>query len=259
MWKKTSAALIAATLMTASASATLFVFKGDGNNVTPVGTAGVDFQEDCASVGDFCSIDSDAGLTFSREGTDLQVRALVASPAELMFPARPFALQSALAEPTSLFTPTRLIQDINPGDSGLGAFSESNGSDDQTQFDSGEAIEFIFDRELSVTNVEFNAGGDRDCTLTADGSGEGICGEFLLEIFDLSNTLISFLVVDITNTNFVDFGVGARFLLTALTPGGGFTVAQLTTSEVPIPGAIPLLITGIAGLRFATRKKSQTA
>ena len=229
------AAAIAAGMAIAPAHATTFVFKGNGLTVTPIGMAGTDFQADCATNGDYCSINHDAGLNYTLDGVNLTVKAYADGGA------------------------TRVIQDIFPGDSGMGAWSEDNFSDDQTQADSNEAIEFSFDREVTVTDVEFNAGGDRDCTLGADGSGEGVCGEFLLEIFGLDNALVAQMVIDITNTdNLPLLGTGARFLLTALTPGGGFTVAQMTVAgvnDVPIPGAIPLLISGLAGLGFASRKK----
>ena len=150
---------------------------------------------------------------------------------------------------------TRIIQDIFPGDSGMGTFSETSPSDDQTQADSGESIEFIFDQEYVITGVEFNAGGDRNCTLASDGSGEGSCGSFLLQIFNDLNELTSIAIVDMTNQDFTDFGRGARFLITALTEGAGFTIAQMTVNQVPVPGAIPLLLSGIAGLSFASRRK----
>ena len=237
MKKLLTAAAVAVGLAFAPAqAATTFVFKGDGLNVTPLGTAGADFQENCASTGDFCSIDHTAGLDYERDGINLTVKAYANDVA------------------------TRLIQDVNPSDSGLGAFSENNGSDDQTQFDSGEAIEFIFNSEVRITDVEFNAGGDRNCTAAAGGGGEGVCGEFRLDIFDISDMLVQTLVVDVTNTDILPvLGEGARFVLTALTQGGGFTVAQMTVSDVPIPGAIPLLLSGLAGLGFASKKKKKEA
>jgi hypothetical protein len=230
-----AAAIVAAGFMAAPASATTFVFKGDGLNVTPLGTAGVDFTENCASAGDFCSIDNGGGyngLDYTRDSINLTVNAY------------------------SDGDPTRLIQDVNPADSGLGAWSEDNGSDDQTQFDSGESIEFIFEAEYTVTNVEFNAGGDTDCTDNSMGQGEGSCGAFRLDIYDLSNMLISSMIIDITNTDVLAvLGYGARFVMTALTPGSGFTVARFDVSDVPVPAALPLLLSGLAGLGFASRRR----
>ena len=240
MKKKLISAVFAATIATALASApahaATFVFKGDGNTVTPIGIAGTDFQADCASTGDFCSINHDAGLNYTLDGIDLTVKALAEGAA------------------------TRVIQDFFPWDSGLGAFSEDNNSDDQTQADSDEALEFSFTEEVTITDVEFNAGGDTNCTNTADGSGEGACGAFLLEIFGLDGAMLASTIIDITNTDDLPLlGTGARFLLTALTPGGGFTVAQFTVAvpvaETPLPGAIGLLFSGIAGLGFASRGK----
>ena len=215
------------------ANATTFVFKGDGLNVTPQGA----FVQDCGTVGvDFCSVpDHSAGLEYERNGFDLTVRAY------------------------ENMNPTRLIQDVSPIDSGLGAFSEANSNDDQTQFDAGESIEFDFGmRSVTVTDVEFNAGGDVNCTANAGGGGEGTCGRFMLEIFDVSDMMILSTIIDITNIDMLPvLGTGARFLLTALDQGSGFVVAQLTVSDVPIPGAIPLLLSGIAGLGFASRKKKK--
>ncbi len=207
------------------ANAATFVFKGDGNNVTPLGAEGVDFTRDCGTVGsDYCSIDHAAGLSYSRDGENLTV--------------------TALAEGA----PTRLIQDVVPGDSGLGAYSEDTAADDQTQFDSAESIQFTFDRIVSVTDVEFNAGGDRDCSNFAD---EGPCGDFGLTIDGVFQGIIA------TQDVIAFLGTGMTFLLEALTPEGGFTIAQLTIDapEIPIPAALPLLLSGLAGLAFASRRK----
>ncbi len=228
--------LVAAMSMAATAAnATTFVFKGDGQNVSPEGVLNTDFVQDCGTVGDdFCSTgDHTSGLRYLRDGIALTARAYAGGVA------------------------TRLIQDVVPADSGLGAFSETNSSDDQTQADSREAIEFDFGSQVvSVTDVEFNAGGDTNCTNTSDGSGEGSCGSFRLDIFNLDDLLILSTVIDITNVDDLPFlGEGARFLLTAIGQGSGFVVAKFTVNEVPIPGAIPLLLSGIAGLGFAARKK----
>ncbi|MHA7873427.1 MAG: hypothetical protein ACX939_13850, partial [Hyphococcus sp.] len=94
--------LIAAMSMAATAAnATTFVFKGDGLNVTPEGVENVDFVRDCGTVGtDYCSVpDHSAGLSYQRDGIDLTVRAFADGQT------------------------TRLIQDIAPVNSGLGAFS----------------------------------------------------------------------------------------------------------------------------------------
>ncbi len=241
------AAVAAIGLMAVPANATTFVFKGAGNNVTPVGAPITDYEEDCASTGDFCSVDHSAGLSYEKDGYELQVRAYAGG-----------AVNDDEVEDLGDFT--RLIQDINPSDSGLGAWSENNGSDDQTQFDAGESIEFIFDRMVQVTNVEFNAGGDTDCTNTAGGGGEGPCGAFILQIFDDVNALVLSTVIDVTNINELGvLGTGMRFVLTAVTQGGGFTIAQLTVNEVPVPAALPLLLSGLAGLGFASRRRKNAA
>ncbi len=220
--------------MATSANATIFVFKGGGLNVTPLGG----FVQDCGTVGvDYCTVpDHSNGFAYERDGVELTVRAYKDG------------------------TPTRLIQDITPDNSGLAAFSEQTARDDQTQFDAGESIEFDFGMNaVTVVDVEFNAGDDIDCSAAAAGMGtEGTCGRFMLEIFDINDMMILSTIIDITNIDMLPvLGTGARFLLTALDTGSGFVVAQLTIADVPIPGAIPLLITGLAGLGFASRKKKK--
>ena len=239
-----AAALAAAGLMAAPASATTFVFKGAGNNVTPLGVSGVDFDPTCATTvapGDICNVQDDNGdwnsLDYTLDGIDVSVSAYVGGEK------------------------VRLIQDRQPKDSGLGAWSELNGNDDQTQNDAGESIEFTFGSMVKVTDVEFNAGSDTSCTNVDTTTIEGTCGEFLLEVFDATDTLIFSLIYDITNTDVLaQLGVaGVRFVLTALTPEAGFVVAKFTVSEVPVPAALPLLISGLAGLGFASRRRKAAA
>ncbi|MAW81836.1 MAG: hypothetical protein CMI63_16500 [Parvularcula sp.] len=228
-----AAAAIAAGFMAAPANATTFVFKGDGLNVTPTNVGNVD--DSCATSGgtsnDLCTIDDAEGFDYSLEGVNLNVKA--------------YAGVSDFDD-LSANTATRLIQDINPADSGLGAWSETDSSDDQTQFDAMEAIRFVFDEEQTVTNVEFNAGGDTNCSTFGS---EGPCGDFDLYIDG------AFIATITAIDNIALLGTGMDFLLVAVTEGAGFTIAQMTVGEVPVPAALPLLLSGLAGLGFASRRR----
>lgn len=225
---KTAAATVAAAFISlASAHATTFVFKGDGNNVTPLGVDGADYAQNCGTGGvDYCSTGShEAGLSYSLDGIGLKVLATAGGET------------------------ARVIQDVFPGDSGLGAYSESNASDDQTQADSSEAIEFIFDRAVSLSQVEFNAGGDVNCSTYG---GEGPCGDFKL-------TIDGVFIGAVAAADTIAFlGSGLHFVLEAITQGAGFTIAQFTAADiqgVPAPAALPLLLSGLMGLAFATRRR----
>ncbi|MEO1014564.1 MAG: VPLPA-CTERM sorting domain-containing protein [Pseudomonadota bacterium] len=235
----------------AHASVSTFVFKGEGNNVTPEGTMGQDFFE-CATstpLQDYCSNaygQPAQGLDFVANGVNLTVNAYEGVDADTPFTAN--------GDVNGVLT--RLIQDRSPRDSGLGAWSEDTVRDDQTQFDAREAIEFVFDQDWTVTNVEFNAGGDLNCTDISMGGGEGHCGEFELTIFNSLGDLVSVSTIDVTNDDVVEFlGIGARFVLRSITPDAGFAVATMTVSNVPVPAALPLLISGVAGLGFASRRR----
>ncbi len=216
--------LIAAASFVASlgvANATTFQFKGDGGTYdSPTGNVVMT----CGTVGvDLCTDDNAAGFTYTKDGIE--------------FTATAFAMGD----------PTLLIQDIQPVNSGLGAFSESNSSDDQTQFDSNESIQFLFTSQVALSNIEFNAGGDTDCS--AINLPEGPCGSFNLFIDDV------FIAAIAAEDLLTDVFIGTKFLIVAITKGAGFAIAQFDVSDVPIPGAIPLLISGLAGLGFASRKK----
>ena len=53
-------------------------------------------------------------------------------------------------------------------------------------------------------------------------------------------------------------GSGMHFVLEAITQGAGFTIAQFTVDDVqsiPAPAALPLLLSGVMGLAFATRRR----
>ncbi|WP_428410212.1 VPLPA-CTERM sorting domain-containing protein [Hyphococcus sp.] len=231
-----AAAIVAAGFMAAPANAALFVFKGDGLNVTPDNVGNV--NSTCATSGgvsnDLCTIDHAEGFDYSKDGVNVTVTA--------------YAGVGGIDDVSDNYA-TRLIQDINPADSGLGAWSENNTSDDQTQFDSGEAIRFVFDQEYTVTNVEFNRGGDTNCTTPAT---EGDCGAFDLYIDGaFIQTIVLGAAIDVIGL----LGTGTDFVLIAITEGAGFTIATMEVSDVPVPAALPLLLSGLAGLGFASRRR----
>lgn len=227
--KKCFAALAAvgtALAIGASAHATTFVFKGDsGLYDSPT----ANFAKDCGTVGvDFCSANDALGLSYSKDGINVTATAFAGGVA------------------------TQLIQDISPDNSGLGALSENNNVDDQTQTNSNEYIEFVFNQSVVLSNIEFNAGDDTDCSTPGL---EGPCGNFNVLINGV--TLLSGLTaIDLFAGPFV----GTSFRFTPTTAGAGFAIAQFTvTPEIPVPAALPLLLSGLAGLGFAARRNKKAA
>lgn len=212
---------LAAVGLSGEAGATTFIFKGNGAYDTPTGN----IANNCGTVGiDFCTIDHAAGFTYSKDGVSVTATAHTSAG------------------------PTLLIQDIEPGESGLGAFSENDNDNDQTQFNSDEWIEFVFNGPVILSNIEFNAGNDVDCSTPGP---EGPCGFFDLFI---DNVLFANLeAVDLLAGPFV----GTIFRFAPTTPDAGFAIAQFEVQPVPIPAALPLLLTGLAGLGFASRKRKE--
>ena len=239
MMKLLASAVVAAGLMAAPANATTFVFKsGLGSFDTPIN--GVNVDNDCGSIGtDLCTDIAADGFRYGKQGVFFTAFGRTAVSYD--------GVNNTITDAGGAAT---LIQDILPDNSGLGVFSPGEGnSDDQVQFARGESIIFDFSETanpVAISDIEFNAGADRDCS---DPGGEGPCGLFALFIDD---TFVGEILAD---DNVPGAYVGRVFEFIALDEIGGFTIAQFTVSEVPIPGALPLLLSGIAGLGFATRRK----
>ncbi len=226
-----AAAIVAAGMLATPAMATTFIFKSGGAFLdTPTGNV----EMNCGTVGaDLCTGDYALGFDYSKDGVNFNATAY-------QYTDDTYAARDA----------TLLIQDITPENSGLGAFSEDDIQNDQTQFGSLESIEFVFDGMVSLTNIEFNAGDDQDCS--SGSLTEGPCGDFDLWIDGLyfaTLTAVDFLT---------DVFTGTTFEFRATTPGAGFVIAQLEViNEVPIPGAIPLFFAGLAGLGFVSRRRKR--
>lgn len=215
-------AAFAAGMMAAPASATTFIFKsGDAFRDDPTNAANI--VKDCGTIGtDFCTDNDAEGFDYSKNGIE--------------FTAVAYANGN----------PTTLIQDIFPDNSGLGAISEDDQTQDQIQFSSAESVEFTFTDSVFLSNIEFNAGNDTDCS---NPGSEGPCGDFNLYIDNVFFATIT--AVDLLADTFF----GSVFRFEPITDGAGFTIAQFDVSDVPVPAALPLLISGLAGLGFASRRK----
>ena len=220
-----AAAVAAAGLLAVPAHAsTVFMFKsGAGPIDTPTGN----FVFDCGSVGsDYCTDDDAAGFTYSKDGVTFTAVGLASG------------------------SPATLVQDIIPENSGLGVFSageSQTGPEDQVQASAGESIKFTFTSNVNLTNVEFNSGADRDCS--AASQPEGPCGFF--DLYVDGGLVGTFEAVDLFTLAFF----GSVFEFVAITAGGGFAIAQFEISDVPVPPVLPLLLAGLAGLGFASRRR----
>lgn len=217
-----SAAAMLLGFAVAPAQAAPIVFKGDGLNAVPLSNV----SQDCGTVGsDFCTTDPTLGFNYDVSGIAFNATGLANGVA------------------------TRLIQDVFPANSGIAALSEVDPTRDQTEFDSGESIRFTFENEVQLTNIEFNSGADQDCSTPGN---EGPCGFFNLIIDGAMEG--TFEAVDLLTTVFV----GQVFEFVAATSGAGFVIAQFdveNVTEVPLPGSLPLLVSGLAGLAFARRTR----
>ena len=238
MTKLLVSAIVAAGLMVAPASAAQVVFKGAGLNATP-GAGSTTSNCGSGGVNDFCSTEPGVGLEYSVSGIDFTVSAF-----ENFFGEKIGAI---------------VIQDIQPTNSGLGVISDSEsrtGGDDQVQSNGGANESLFFDfrgegrNPIQLSNIEFNSGADRDCSAPGN---EGPCG-----LFDLYVDGMLKVAGVLAEDSVLGGWVGSTFEFVANNPGGdpsGFVIAQFDVQEVPIPGALPLLLSGIAGLGFAARRK----
>lgn len=216
----------------ANAAPVTIVFQNPGADLPVAGnytTGGA-----CNGIGisgpDLCTINHATGLDYSVDWVNVNVTALTGAGS------------------------TALVQDLSPTNSGLGALTQGEtNSDDQVQFSKAESLVFDFGSAVSLLEIDFNAGADTNC---ATPGGEGPCGTFSLivdGVLSLANT-------DLTALDNLAFAsiVGTVFQVVATGPSfGGFTIGSITVAEVPVPGAALLLLSGLASLGFAGRRKAR--
>ena len=238
---KALAAGFAGALMIGAANAATVTFNFTGTAPTDLPTGNFTTGGSCdgfaVSGGDYCSDDNAAGLTYSKGGISLTA--------------------VGFGGPVGQVSAQTLIQDIQPPISGLGVLTAGEvAADDQVQIDANEYIEFTSTGgPVTLLGIDFNRGDDVNCGAVGSDGGEGPCGTFALFV---DGSMIAALAGNAVD-NLVFAGItGTIFRIVATGPeGAGFAIASLTFNEVPIPGAALLLLSGLAGLGFAGRRKAR--
>ncbi|MEO1015403.1 MAG: VPLPA-CTERM sorting domain-containing protein [Pseudomonadota bacterium] len=153
-----------------------------------------------------------------------------------------------------------LIQDLISTNQGLGVVTpgENTVRNDQINIVLAEAVDIVFDREVILSDIFVNDGASNDCGLTP--GGEDGCGGVGILVdrtsFFQTDTFLAGGILDTVLR-------GTEFTFYTFNPGGltgnfGYSIERFTVSAIPVPGALPLLISGIAGLGFASRRKRAT-
>lgn len=249
MKKLITLAAIAAGLLMANAQAAVFEFDGatgTGNAIdAPVNG---NITTDCGTQGrDLCTVDHTLGFDYLVDGVSVNVTAYGGG---------------ALGQDGFIRGDAdTLIQDLIGLNQGLGVISAAEGnlinsSSDQINMETGESILFTFASETKITDIFVNDGLGNDCP---GGGLEGVCGAIgIIVDGGMLQTFTDFLAAGIIASGGEALElIGTTFEFVSLTPGGGYSIEALTA--VPVPGAIPLLISGLAGLGFASRGKKKAA
>ncbi|MEL7486296.1 MAG: VPLPA-CTERM sorting domain-containing protein [Pseudomonadota bacterium] len=244
-----ASAALAAAFMATSAQATEFFFAGiEGNGGAPIDAPTGNIAFDCGSEGsDLCTDDDALGFDYSKDGVS--------------FNATAFTGGTGLG--TDMFMRGEaaiLIQDLVGPNQGLGVISEAefvngspvNTSEDQINFDTGESILITFAGEVTLDQIAVNSGTNDDCP--GIGGLEGPCGVIGIIIDGVLSTFDEFVAGGIiaSGGSAVQL-VGTTFEFIGLTSGAGYSIESFQV--VPVPGAIPLLLSGVAGLGFAARRR----
>jgi len=141
---------------------------------------------------------------------------------------------------------------LDAGNAGLGVCQTGLDNDAQciTSSDdnvtNNEQIQIAFSSPIDILDTLFRAA---DHSVLTMGSIEVVTnlGSLTDDVSTLMATALANGILD--DASYIQF----NFVDTE------FYVSSITVNDVPIPGAIPLLISGLAGLGFAGRRKKKTA
>ncbi|MEO1043392.1 MAG: VPLPA-CTERM sorting domain-containing protein [Pseudomonadota bacterium] len=195
------------------------------------------------SGGDLCVTDEAAGLTYVDAVSGLSVT------------ATGYYRPNPLLPDTVV---TSLLQDLQPADSGLAVISpfDKSGRDDQIQKSSHESLIFEFSKTVHFLNIDLNAGNDNPCS--KPNSKEGPCGSFDI-IVDGTMTYTFNDTGSTTSGDNIDLGglTGKVFEIIPTDDAvpSGFAIGSITVSEMPVPGAAVLLLSGLAGFGLTSRRR----
>lgn len=229
----------------APAHAVVFQFDGTASGAAIDAPTNVgNITTDCGTIGrDFCTLNNAEGFQFASGGVS--------------FTATAFSGGTLTGDTFDRGTPELLIQDLVGINQGLGVIATLEGdpinnSNDQINHSTGESVLFTFLEEVSISNIFVNDGIGNDCP---GGGREGPCGDIgIIVDGGFVQTIDDFLTFGVLGDgigNVLNL-VGTTFEFISLSDNAGFSIEAITIST-PIPGAIPLLLSGIAGLSFAAR------
>lgn len=143
------------------------------------------------------------------------------------------------------------------GPAGLGVCSMNNpqvgqecpvSSDDNVTIREAVTVNFV-DGAFDINALSFRDGNHNDLNGGATTLLIGVNGQPLVR-YSFANAVAAAIANVFLGANSITFAFD--------TDGNGeqFYVSAIGTSEVPIPGALPLLLTGLAGFGFASRRRT---
>ena len=209
-----------------------------GLAIAPANAAVIDFANEADTNGER-GLDNPGTITI--DGVALSIASGIFATGEFVF--NPYLDESSGGLPGGL----GVCRELEAGPGSECADSGDDSIDGEGGIDEAVSIRFL-DSQMNITGLSFRD-GDHNLINDSDGlivyqitGGANSTGGLVTDTF--AN------LVALAASGLVD--VGAIFFGFVNTD---FYVESITVSDVPIPGAIPLLISGLAGLGFASKKK----